>query len=466
MSVETGLIGVSTGLASGGISSGGQSLEIGNTPSVSFGTMENFSAPSFNSEVSDFNGGGFVSNLTAESLFSQTVPYVASEGRSFDKLIGSPDAIFSQKTDFVTIAESVKSSKTDSIDGLFKETIPFVPTSESFSERVSLQDAREILGDSLNKSSRDLQEGEWVSVSKTKSEDLFKDFKPLEPHAPSLDRKFDIDLSKLEVVAINQTPEQELKTPDQPQKVASEIKEEDAAQAQRVVDALIPLGTSKDEATQQVLEIVRKMNRKDENIGQIVVEELDTEKEEKVKPKVLTQQAAVVPNVAQIENDQEEEDEEDMLKKEKPILKKNEKKQPKPVLEVDNSAQGSRKTALKARISEAFKIAREKGLNVVKGRDVVQGLTEKREDKSQLLIQAGLDEVPDGSFHEVVDEVANLEVKDTSLMGEAYARIMINFIVDGKPAVRVSKTGTSKPASQEDEKRVTKFVNSLTTSPH
>jgi hypothetical protein len=237
-----------------------------------------------------------------------------------------------------------------------------------------------------------------------------------------------------------------------------EIKEEDMAQAKRVADVLISLGTDKNEAEKQVLKIVREMNHADEGIGQIV--------SEKVEPKVLPQQAAAVANTAQVENGQEEEDEEEKKKKEKRGLKKKKEQQKPSVLEVDNSAQSSRKSVFGARLSEAFKTAREKGLSVVRGKDAVQGLTEKRADKSQLLIQAGLSNVPDGSFHEVADEIGNLEIRDTSLMGEIYARIMVGLIVDGKPAVRATDTSSTEPVTEKDERRVTKFANSSTVPSH
>jgi hypothetical protein len=450
MSVEAG---ISTGIASAGISSGGFSSEMGSAPSFSVGTLESFSTPSFGMPAVEAEGGSFVPNMTMESLFSETVPFIASEGRSFDRPIGNPDAVFSQKSDFLTIAENVKSSKEDTMSNLFKDTMPFVPTLESISERVSLHDAREILGNSINKSSGNLQEGEWVTVAKTKSED----FKPFEPQPVILDKIIDIDFSELGIVTTSQAPEQELRDVNQPQKASLEIKEEDMAQAKKVTDVLISLGTEKEEAEKQVLEIVRETNRKNEVFGQIV--------SEKVEPEVLSQQAAAVTNIREVENDQEG-DEEEIKKKEKQISKKKKEKQKPPVLEVDNSAQGSRKSAFGVRLSEAFKTAREKGLGVVRGKDAVQGLTEKRADKSQLLIQAGLSNVPDGSFHEVADEIGDLEIRDTSLMGEIYARIMVNLIVDGKPAIRASDTSSSEPVTEEDERRVTKFINSSTIPSH
>ena len=429
MSVEAGIstgVGLSTGFASAGVSSGGFSSEMGSVPSFSVGTMESFSTPSFGMPVAETGGGSFTPNMTMESLFSDTTPFIVSEGRSFDRPIGNSDAIFSQKSDFSTIAENVKSPKEDAVSNLFKDTIPFVPALESFSERVSLRDAREILGDSINKSSGDLQEGKWASV------------------------------------AINQVPERELIDVNQPQKPPLEIKEEDMVQVKRVADVLISLGTEREDAQRQVLKIIREMNRKNEEVGQIALQSQDENKEEEAETSTDISGKAIAISAISEEEDQrsEEEDEEEKKKKKKQILKKKEEKAQEPVLEVDNSAQASRKSTFSQKISEAFQRAQEKRLDIVRGKDIVQGLEEKKEHKSMLLIQAGLDKAPDGSFQEVVDDLENLDVEDTSIAGEIYMRVKMHSIVDSKPAVKVSDASSSEPVTDEDGRRVTKFVNS------
>lgn len=383
------------------------------TPEVSIGTISTSSiGPAITPSVS----GGISESFSAPNIKSSLSPTALDTGGSF-----------MEKASFASI---------------FSETKPFAPSLQTTPEMPIAS------SDIFSSKGWDI-----LSTPKIKAESPNhfnpSEFKPfIASDNPTKEKP--VDIQKDEWVTITKKPELNISKIEQVLEDEPGILEKPAVKAKtKEVDFELQEGQNLVKVRALLARLTQEVEEED-----LIEEEEEQEDEVGAREKILFVEA---------ESATSESDEFNAHKEDKSKTKRAQVADSTPAgldWEVDLNAQENRWKSFKNAISKAFLEARILKTKAVDPREVAGNVTEKRETKSKLLSQIKWEQMPDGSFHEAIEDASNMgKTGDLSLASEREMQIRVAKILEEKRPVKIPEDGNSiNKATNKEAKRVLKFA--------